>query len=147
MVNPHVGNNVKKDDLPATDVLSQVVQSGSNDQETDVRDGDQRSLRAGEEGANGVEMAVSEHLRTLLLGRQTLVSSADVEQHVKLPAEHLVAEQSDSVVERSFLNQLNKLAEHRRLPGLHLRLSGGHKDNILVDVSVVTVMSAVGDLP
>lgn len=124
----------------------QIVERASNEEKTDIRDGDQRSLRVGPQGANGVNMAVAEHLLLVFVG-QTLVSGTDIEQHVELPSEKLVSEQSDGVIERSLLDQLHKLAEQSGLLVLNFRFSGRHKDNVLVDMGVVTVMSAVGDLP
>lgn len=146
VVNPEIGDDVEQHDLPGIDLSRQVVERASNEEKTDIRDGDQRSLRVGPQRTNGVNMAVSEHLPAVFFG-QTLVSGTDIEQHVQLPSEKLMSEQSNSVIERSLLDQLHKLAEQSGLLVLNFGFSGRHKDNVLVDMGVVTVMSAMGDLP
>lgn len=147
MVDPEVGHDVEQRNLPESDLGTQVVESASDNQQTQISDGDQVSLRVCEQGAQGIEVAVSESLGGGTLLGQTLVSGADVEKHVQLPSQNLVTEQSDSVVEGSFLNQLGEFAEHSRLLVLDLSLSSRDKDSVLVDVTVVPVVSGMGDLP
>lgn len=147
MVNPEIGNDIEQSNLPEPDLGTQVVESASNNQQTQISDGDQVSLRVCEQRAQGIEVAVSESLGGGALLRQTLVSGADIEKHVQLPSQNLVTEQSNSVVEGSFLNQLGELAEHSRLLVLDLGLGSRYKDSVLLDVAVVSVVSGMGDLP
>lgn len=93
-------------------------------------------------------MAVSELLHAVSpLWWETLVSGADIEQHIELPTKKLVAQQGYRMVQRGFFNQLDEFSIKTGLLLLRLRLSGRNEDSIFVNVTMITMMSSVGDLP
>jgi hypothetical protein len=149
VVDPEVRNSIQERDLPGTHEGRKIVQSTSDNQETQVSDRNELGLLAGEQGAQRVEVAVSESVGTgrgSLVG-ETLVAGADVKQQVELPSKDLVSQKGDSVVERCLLDKLDELAHEAGLSALNLRLSWRNKDGVLLDVTMVTVVSSMGNLP
>ena len=138
---------IKQSNLPGAHLRREIVQGSTNDQQAEVGDGDEVSLRIGEERAQRVKVAVSERLGPRGLLRQTLGTCADVEHQVCLPSEKLVGQQGGSIVEGSLLEQLLDLVEQSGHLGLEVLVGGRYEDGILLDVAVVAVVSGVGDLP
>lgn len=62
VVNPEVGHNVEQSNLPGSHLSGQVVESTTNNQKANIGDGNKVSLGIGEEGAERVEVAVTERL-------------------------------------------------------------------------------------
>lgn len=149
VVDPEIGNSIQERNLPGAHEGREVIQSASDNQQAQVSDRNLLGLLAGEQGAQRVEVAVSQSVRTRrssLVG-ETLVAGADVKQQIELPSEDLVSQKSDGMVERCLLNKLDELAQKGGLLALDLRLSWRNKDGVLVDMPMVTVVSSMGDLP
>lgn len=93
MVDPKIRNGIEKCNLPGAHESGKIIKSTSDNQETQVGNCNEVCLLAGEERSERIQVAVSELLHTVsALWREALVSSADIEQHIELPSEKLVAQ-------------------------------------------------------
>lgn len=141
MVHPEVGLEVQKQDGLHIENTRELVQRKQSSGNAQVREEDEGRLILAEDTAHGSKVALSKNTGLLVLER--ILAGREVQQQVQGPAEQLVEDKGDELVDGGVLEKL-ELGE--RLAGVFLaRLR--HENHVLLHVAGELVVARVAELP
>lgn len=141
VVNPEVRLRVNKQHGARSHGSRELVQRKRRHGKADVRQEDEGSLAAAEDGAVGAKVALAEHGRGRLL--QAVAAGGDVEQQVDLPRKQLVEHERHELVGGRVLEHLKGGQGSLGVVGL----GPGDKGHVLLHVAGVLVVAVVRELP
>lgn len=140
MVHPKVRLGVSQQHGVDSDDTRQLVQAKQGDGNANVGQEDEKGLAGAENSAARREVASTQESANFLLA---LAAGGSVQDQVCPPAEDLVADQSDDLVNGGILKHLKDGQSPLHVLGLRL----GHKGHVLFHVARVHVMAVVRELP
>lgn len=147
MMDPHVWSKVQQQCHPPADLCGQEVQASQRKAKTNIREQYTQLLVRRKELSEQGEMALHSDFASLLAIWKTLLTSSDVEQQVQLPTEQLMSGETQECPDRGLLGMVRQLMEASHVARLQFLFDVWYKDNILFDVSGVSMMTCVGVFP
>lgn len=153
MVHPHVGKTVPNQQVEPAEVGTDVVQSATGKEETEVGESDQLGVLGLVQRAGGVEVvdttapAVGLALAAALGLAGMVVVTGDVVKKVHGPAKQLLGNEVASSEDGGLLKQLTELVQGLAHTGSVLLTGLRDEHHVTGDVTGGLVVLAVGDLP
>lgn len=153
VVDPEVRDTIPDEEVEPAIVLTNIVQAGASDEETDITQYDQLGVLGLVQRAGWVEVVdTSEVTITLALStsfRLTLVVvvASNVGEEIHWPSEELLQEKVPSGQDRGLLHKLTNLMNGLSDAGCILLSGLGNEHHVTGEVSGGLVVLSVGDLP
>lgn len=153
VVDPQVRDKVPDEHVVPAELVTEEVQGGAHECDTDVTQHDQIRVLVLEQGGAGVKVAdttakaVELALATALALALVVVVAGNVGHEVVGPSNELLGDEHGQGVNGSLFSELSHLVGQLAQAGGLLLASAGHKDHVALEVAGGLVVLAVGHLP
>lgn len=153
VVDPKVGKEVPDKQVGPAEVLANLIQSSSNNSQTNVTQQDQVAVlgiiqwAARVEVVDTTEETILRPITTAITLTSMLVVTSNVGEEICWPATDLLVEQMESSSQRCLLSQLMQFVGKSTNTSSELVPSLWHKHHITLHMTCSLVMLAMGDLP